>query len=103
MSTDRKGKSVELEGILDDIIEERRKSELCLKCGMGPYRWFEYYAKSPITNRTVLKSGNKKQKKDDKKKDNKDLKISAVGMVDEYGGRIIKLFTDSDGDYDLLK
>ena len=92
-----------MKGIPDDIIEERRKAELCLKCGKGPHRWFECYAKSPITNRTVPKSGNKKQKKDDKKKDDKDVKISAVGMVDEYGGRIIELVTDSDGDYDLLK
>ena len=29
--------------------------------------------------------------------------ISGVGMVDKYGGRIIKLVADSYGDYDLLK
>ena len=60
ISTDRKDKSIELKGIPDDIIEERRKAELCLKCGKGPHRWFECYAKSPITNSTVPKSGNKK-------------------------------------------
>ena len=40
----------------------------------------------------------------DKKKDyKKDVKISAVGMEDEYGGRIIELVRDSDGEYDILQ
>lgn len=38
-----------------------------------------------------------------KKEDKKDVEISAVGMEDEYGGRIIESVTDSDGDYDLSK
>ena len=92
-----------MKGIPDNIIEERRKAELCLKCGKRPHRWFECYAKSPITNRTIPKSGNKKRKKDDKKKDDKDVKISTIGMVDEHGRRIMKLVTDSEGDYNLLK
>ena len=103
ISTDRKDKSVELKGIGDNIIEERHKAELCLKCGKEPYRCFEYDVKSLITNRTVSKTRKKKQKKDDNKKDHKHVKISAVRMVDEYGGRIIELFTDSDRNYDLLK
>ena len=41
--------------------------------------------------------------KDKKKDDKKDVKISAVGMEDEYGGRIIELVTDSDGEYDILR
>ena len=40
--------------------------------------------------------------KDKKKDDKKDVKISAVGMEDEYGGRIIELVMDSDGEYDIL-
>ena len=32
-----------------------------------------------------------------------DVKISVVGMEDEYGGRIIKLVTDGEGDYEVLK
>ena len=103
ISPNQKDKSIELKGILDDIIEERPKAELYLKCGKGPHHWFKWYAKSIITNSIVLKSENKEQRKDDKKKDDKDVKISAVRMVDEYGGRIIELITDSDRDYDFLK
>ena len=51
-------------------------------CGKGPHCWFKCYAKCPITNRTVPKSGKKKQKKDNRRKDEKDVKISAIGMVD---------------------
>ena len=40
--------------------------------------------------------------KDKKKDDKKDVKISAVGMEDEYVGRIIELVTDSDEEYDIL-
>ena len=46
---------------------------------------------------------NKKQKKDNKKKNEKDVKISAVRIVDEHGGSIIELVPDYDWDYDLLK
>ena len=41
--------------------------------------------------------------KDKKQDDKKDVKISAVGMEDEYGGRIIELVTDSDWEYDILR
>ena len=51
----------------------------------------------------VPKSRNKKQNKDDKTKNDKDVNIAAVGMVDKHGGKIIELVTDSDGDYDWLK
>lgn len=77
---------------------------MCLKCGKGPYKWFEYYIKNPIVTRIVLKKGGvpyvpltlKKQKM-------ADFKISAVGIEDKYGGRIIEVVTDSEGDYNLLK
>ena len=104
ISTDRKERSVELKGIPDDIIAERKKAEMCLKCGKGPHRWFECFAKNPITTRTVPKKGGIPQVRDTtKKEDKKDVKISAVGKEDEYGGRIIELVTDSDGNYQLLK
>ena len=41
--------------------------------------------------------------KDKKKDERKDVKISAVGMEDEYGGQITELVTDSDGEYDILR
>ena len=33
----------------------------------------------------------------------KKLRFPAVGIQDEYGGRIIESFTDIEGDYELLK
>ena len=49
ISTDRKERSVELKGIPDNIIAEKKKAEMCLKCGKGPNRWFECFTKNPIT------------------------------------------------------
>ena len=106
MTTDRKDKSVELKGIPSDILEERKKAEITLKCGKGPHKWFECFSKQPITTKIVPKKKGipyvQDTSKDKKKDDKKDVKISAVGMEDEYGGRIIELVTDSDGEYDIL-
>ena len=75
-----------------------------LKCGKGPNKWFECFAKNPITTRTGPKKGDILQVRDTTKEDKKkDVKISAVGREDEYRGRIIELVTDSDEDYKLLK
>ena len=107
MTTDRKDKSVELKGIPADILEERKKAEMCLKCGKGPHKWFECFSKQPVMTKTVPKKKGIPQvqdtSKDKKKDDKKEVKISAVGMEDEYGGRIIELVTDSDGEYDILR
>jgi hypothetical protein len=104
ISTDRKEKSVELKGIPEDLIAERKKADMCLKCGKGPHKWYECWAKSPVTTRTTPKKGGVPQVRDTSKKDDKkEVKISAVGMEDEHGGRIVELVTDSDGEYDLLR
>ena len=104
MRTDRKDHAVELKGIPEDIIAERKKADMSLKCGKGPHKWFKCYAKNPIVSRTVPKKGGVPQVRDtSKKQKTEDIKISAVGMEDEYGGRIIELVTDSEGDYELLK
>ena len=58
----------------------------------------------PITTRTVDKKGGVLQVRDtSKKQTTEEVKISAVGIDDEYGGRIIDLVTDSEGNYELLK
>ena len=107
MTTDRKDKSVELKGIPSDILEERKKAEMCLKCGKGPHKWFECFSKQPVTTKTVPKKKGIPQvqdtRKEKKKDDKKDVEISAVGMEDEHGGRIIELVTDSEGEYDILR
>ena len=107
MTTDRKDKRVELKGIPSAILEETKKVEMCLKCGNGPYKWFECLLRQLVTTKTVPKKKGILQVQDtsqDKKKDDrKDVKISAVAMKDEYGGRIIKLGTDSVGEYDILR
>ena len=107
MTTDRKDKSAELKGIPADILEERKKADMCLKCGKGPHKWYECFSKQPVTTKTVPKKKGIPQvqdtSKDKRKDDKKDVNISAVGMEDEYGGRIIELVTDSDGEYDILR
>ena len=50
----------------------------------------------------TIKKKKKKTSKDKKKDEKKDVKILAVGMEDEYGGTIIELGTDSNGEYDIL-
>ena len=57
ISTDRKNYAVELKGIPKDIIAERKKADMCLKCGKGPNQWFECYANNRIDSRTVPKKG----------------------------------------------
>ena len=77
---------------------------MCLKCWKGPHKWFEAYAKNPITTRTVLKKGGVPQVRDtSKKQKTEEVKISSVVMEDECVVRIIELVTDSEGDYQLLK
>ena len=57
-----------------------------------------------MTTRTVPKKKGIPQVRDtSKKEDKKEVKISAVGMEDEHGGRIIELVTDSDGEYESLR
>ena len=107
MTTDQKDKSIELKGIPSDILEERKKAEMCLKCGKGPHKLFKCFSKQPVTTKTVPKNKGIPQvqdtSKDKKKVDTKDVKISAVGIEDEYGGRIMELVTDSDGEFDILR
>ena len=104
MSTDRKDCLVELTGIPEDIIAERKKADICLKYGKGPNKWFECYVKNPIRTRTVLKKGGVPPVRDtSKKQKTEEVKIFTVSMEDEYGGRMIELVTDSEGDYELLK
>ena len=77
---------------------------MCLKCGKGPHEWFECYSKNSITTRTVPKKGVVPQVRDTlKKQKREEVKVSTVGMKDEYGGQIIELVTDSEGDYEVLK
>ena len=104
ISTNRKDHAVELKGIPEDIIAERKKADMCLKCWKGPHKWFECYAKNPIMTRTVPKEGDIPQVwHTSKKQKTEEVMISVVGMEDEYGGRIIQLVTYSEGDYKLLK
>ena len=104
ISTNRKDHAVELKGIPDDIIAERKKADMCFKGGKSPHKWFECYAKNPVVIRTVPKKGGVPEVRDtSKKQKTEEVKISAVGMEDEYGGRIMELVTYSEGDYELLK
>ena len=96
ISTDWKDRAVQLKGIPDDIIAERKKADMCLKCWKSPHKWFECYAKNRIMTRTVPNTGGVPQVRDtSKKQKTEEVKISAVGIEDAYVGRIIELVTDS--------
>ena len=65
---------------------------------------FECYTNNLIVTRTVFKKGGIPQVQDTlQKQKTEEVKIPAFGMEDEYVGRIIKLVTDSEGDYEFLQ
>ena len=65
---DRKERPIAWKGIPKDIIAEKKKADMCLKCGKGPYKWFECYAKNLIATRTGPKKGGVPQVRDNSKK-----------------------------------
>ena len=102
--TDRKDWAVKLKGIPEDIITERKKADMCLKCEKVPHKWFERYAKNPVVTRIVPNKVGVPQVRDTfKNQKPEDMKISLIVKQDEFAGRIIKLVTNSEGDYELLK
>lgn len=52
-ATERKDGSVELRGIPDCILVERKQVEVCLKCGEGNHTWYECWTKAPVTARVA--------------------------------------------------
>ena len=88
----------------EDIIAERNKADICVKCRTGPHKWFGYYVINPIVTKMVPKKGGVPQVRDTSKaKKTDDIKISAIGMEHEYVQRSIELSTDSEEGYELLK
>ena len=55
ISTHWKKKSVELKGIWKEILNERKKVKMYLKYDNGPHKWYEWFAKEPITTKTIAK------------------------------------------------
>ena len=64
MSTGRKDHAVELKGIPEDIIAERMKADICLKCRKRPNKSFECYTHNPIMTRMVPKKDGVPQVRD---------------------------------------
>ena len=67
MTTDRKDKSAELKGIPVDILEERKKVDMCIKCVKGPHKWYQCFSKQPVTTKTVPKKKGMPQVQDTSK------------------------------------
>ena len=91
--TEWKERNVELKGIPDDILKERRKSENCEKCGKKNHKWVDCWTKEPVITR-VTHDTSKRQKPDTKK----DIKIAALTTRND---RLVEL--DSEGEYELLR
>ena len=68
ISTDRKHCVVELKGIPNHIIAERKNANMCLKYRKGPHNEFECYASNPIMTQMIHKEGEVPQVWDTSKK-----------------------------------
>jgi len=98
-------RKVELEGISQDLLSERKKDGLCQKCGKPNHSWFECWTKKPVTSKVA---GAKRKaasvtepeeqgaaKKGKAKAASSSIQEQAVASA----GRIIEL--DEDDDLDL--
>ena len=86
---DWKQRTVELKGILENILKEKREVDDCQKCGKTRHKGFECWTKEPVTRRTSSGKASKK-----------DVKIVALGKESTTLERIMEI--DSESDYELL-
>ena len=49
---DWKERTIELKGIPEDILKERREADDCQKCSKTGHKWFECWTKELVTRRT---------------------------------------------------
>lgn len=74
-SKEWKNRDEMLKGVSKELQEERRKAELCQRCGKPNHKWFECRHKDPITTR---EGSNKRANSDGKDKESKKPKTSGV-------------------------
>ncbi|KAH0609341.1 uncharacterized protein H6S33_012827 [Morchella sextelata] len=73
-----KDRAVELKGIPGDILEERRKAEVCLKCGKSRHKWTDCWSKEPTVVRVAAVRVQKRKRGNGKSSSQKKAKVAAV-------------------------
>ena len=58
-----KDKETELKGVPESLREERRKAQLCMKCGKPNHSWFKCFAKEPVTRAVAATTKKSKRKR----------------------------------------
>ena len=53
---DGKERTIELKGILEEILKERTEADNCQKCGQTGHKWFECWTKELVTRRTFSRN-----------------------------------------------
>jgi hypothetical protein len=100
-----KDKKVELKGIPQNLLDERRDSKVCLKCGKGPHAWFECRHDKPVTVKVASAKATKKRKSDSEDTGvTKKAKVASTAKensAEVASGRIIELPDDVASDFEL--
>ncbi|KAH0613226.1 uncharacterized protein H6S33_009606 [Morchella sextelata] len=77
-----KDKAVELKGIPGDILEERMKAEVCLKCGKSRHKWTDCWSKQPTVVRVAAVRVQKRKRGKGNSNSQKKAKVAAVVAED---------------------
>ncbi|KAH0611252.1 uncharacterized protein H6S33_011679 [Morchella sextelata] len=77
-----KDKAVELKCIPGDILEERRKAEVCLKCGKSRHKWTDCWSKERTVVRVAAVRVQKGKRGNGKSNSQKKVKVAAVVAED---------------------
>jgi hypothetical protein len=91
-TSEKKQKEIELKGIPEEILEERKEKNCCLKCGKGYHRWYDCWVQEPVI--TSVLGGAKRKNKFDKYNERK-AKVSSTTPTSAAGtsGRMMELQT----------
>ncbi len=99
-----KDKKVELKGISQDILDQRRKDDKCLKCGKGGHEWYKCWTKEPVTAKvagTKRKGGDLASRVSEPKKA-RVASGEAEAAPSAASGRIMEVPSDEEWDTDRL-
>lgn len=96
-----KDKSVELKGIGKDVLDQRAKDKLCLKCGKKNHSWFECFTKEPVTQKVA--SSKKRKAEDSDEKSEKKAKVASTQpqAPTAASGRILEIPEEDGSDLDI--
>lgn len=102
-SGERKNKDVELKGIPQSLLDERKKDGNCLKCGKGRHMWYDCYTADPVTHKVAAGSKRKGGPLADRISYPKRARVAGVKEAEAAPtpGRILQVATEEDSDLDI--